>query len=257
MHICLTQNYWLVRYLFLKLINLCLCCSQKGWPSPEIRGAVGLPWSPLSEQIQSPSVSSLYSGLESGRRAPILNSDYNNINQNILEHRSVNGNIYRNSAKAAPQSASTPTIPNACRSTEIEKFKKQHTPAESGVLRSHTITPNGKMAWPNERQLGSNERQLGSNERQLGSNERQLGWQPKNLGDKQTNVNHSWSNNNPLSNDEYEQWNNPSGPPTTSTPSSQNWQHQQGSFRAQDRGPLLFSPQPQQQMQRIVSISDV
>lgn len=164
---------------------------------------------------------------------PLLNSDYNNINQNILEHRSVNNNVFRNSSKAGPQSASTPTISNAsCRLTEVEKLKKHNTPAESGVLRSHANTPNGKIAWPNERQLG---------------------WQPK-TNDKQSNLNYNWNDtDSSWSNDNYNQWNN-TGLPLTGLSSSQNW-HQQTNYRSQDKGPLLFAPQPQ--MQRIVSISDV
>lgn len=215
--------------------------SQKAWPSPEIRGTVGLPWSPLSDQMQSPSVNNLYSTLDNGgsnRRGQILNSDYNNINQNILEHRSVNGNILRSSgSKAAPQVSSP-----LSKAMENERIRKCHTPAETGVLRSYTNTPNGKVAWPNEKQLG---------------------WQPKfgstpTANDKaQSNLN-QWSNNsNNWANGgtDYHQWNGSA----VAVP-SQSWQQPQQqqpqhsapiNYRNSDRGPLLFAPQSQ--MHRIVS----
>lgn len=207
--------------------------------------------------MHSPSVNSLYSGGSldtTNRRAPILGCDYNNINQNILEHRSINnGNVFRSGVKAVPQSASMPAIPNAGRPTtttspsalapiEYEKIRKQQTPAETGVLRSHAHTPNGKISWPNERQLG---------------------WQPKgNQGDKVTNVNQNWmpTNGSGWTNggDYSSPWSNasPLSPvsPGMAQQSPQNWQP--ANFRSPDRGgPLLFTPQPQ--MQKIVSISDV
>ncbi|XP_065207424.1 band 4.1-like protein 4 isoform X2 [Planococcus citri] len=221
--------------------------NQKGWPSGEIRGTVGLPWSPLAEQIQSPSVNSLYSTLDSSRRAPIFSSDYNNTNQNILEHRSINGNVFRNSPKASPQvpqvSTSTPVSQQSVsvKYLENEKMKKHHTPAETGVLRSYTNTPNGKVAWPNERQLG---------------------WQPKVINEKgqsaSNSVGHNWSNNSSWNGEEYlqqqqqQQWNNgaTNNAVVTNMIPTQSWQPQMQpqppvNFRNSDRGPLLFAPPPQ------------
>lgn len=120
---------------------------------------------------------------------------------------------------------------------ENERMKKHHTPAETGVLRSYTNTPNGKVAWPNERQLG---------------------WQPKSINDKGQgpNTSHNWSNNSNWSNEDYsQQWNNTSNLVPGVIP-SQTWQPQPQppmNFRNNDRGPLLFAPQPQ--MHRIVGIS--
>lgn len=226
--------------------------SQKGWPSSEIRGAVGLPWSSLSEQLQSSSVNCLYSPLDNNRVVPVLSSaDYNNVNQNILEHRSISsgttgGNVFRNSPKAGPQSATVPTsVQSSVRPIlDVEKVKKHYTPAETGVLRSHANTPNGKIAWPNDRQLG---------------------WQPKNS--EKLNINLSWCQDGNWSSGDYSQRNNNGlQPPVTSSTSSgwqsQQQQHQQQqqsqqqpmNFRQPDRG-MLFPAQPQ--MQRIVSISDV
>lgn len=208
------------------------------------------------------------------RSANSLNStvDYNALNQNLLpEHRSTNGNgnnsnaivtgssVYRNSPKAGPQSAistssssltsiSTPRVVDS-----HEKFRRSNTLAESGVLGSHTNTPNGKIAWPGERQTG---------------------WLPK----QPMNLNQPWCSNgnwSPTGNGEYGPWST-GVPLTTSTSvggistSSQNWQQQQqplpplpslpsqpqqtGYRMTTDRG-MLYSSQPQ--MQRIVSISDV
>lgn len=220
--------------------------SQKGWPSPEIRGAVGLPWSSLSEQLQSSSVNCLYSPLDNNRVVPVLSSiDYNNVNQNILEHRSTSsgttgGNVFRNSPKVGSQSASVPTsVQNSVRPIlDVEKVKKHYTPAETGVLRSHANTPNGKIAWPNDRQLG---------------------WQPKNS--EKLNINLSWCQNGNWPGDDYGQRNNNGLQSPVTSATSSGWQSQQQhsqqlpiNFRQPDRG-MLITAQPQ--MQRIVSISDV
>lgn len=198
-------------------------------------------------------MSSLYSSgsLDApSRRAPVLGCDYNNINQNILEHRSVNnGNVFRAAGgfKAGPQSASMPAIanvgrpagtagsPSSAAPVEYEKLRKQQTPAETGVLRSHANTANGKISWPNDRQLG---------------------WQPKG-GDKPTNVNQSWTTavGPGWTNGDYGCWSGGPSPLSPTGQSAHGW-HQPANLRPPDRGgPLLFAPQPQ--MQKIVSISDV
>nr|XP_018908523.1 PREDICTED: band 4.1-like protein 4A [Bemisia tabaci] len=135
-------------------IGLPLPNQQKIWSSPEVRGTVGLPWPSIMEGFYQPGAKSMSNGYYPSNL-------YNNqqlgepmsANQNILEHglrnvqRPSDTSMQRSSSINSGLNKQKEGLPSSL-SNHSGRFTRGCA-VETGVLGSHTITPNGSIAWPN------------------------------------------------------------------------------------------------------------